>query len=252
MQLTNKTALVTGGGSGIGSATVDALAAEGAALVVCDIDAGAGQAVVDRVLARDGRASLVVMDVTDPEAHMTAVAEAERLFGGLDIAVNCAGISVGPSKVQRVVHETSIDEWRRVMAINVDGIFLGLVAQVPAMIRRGGGSIVNIGSVMSVVARTKLSPYVTSKHAVIGLTKAAAVDCAEHGIRVNAVGPGYIDSPLLAYKPAEVRDVYAKLHPLGRMGTPAEVAQAVVWLASSRSSFCTGSFYAVDGGYSAL
>ena len=247
-----KVAIVTGGGSGIGAATAEVLARDGASVLVCDLDVDSAASTAHLITSTGGAAMPFQMDVTDAQAHARAVAEAERLYGGLDIAVNCAGISVGPSKLQHTVQDTELSDWQRILDVNVNGVFYGMRAAVPMMIKRGGGSIVNVGSVMSVVARTKLSAYVTSKHAVLGLTKAAALDCAEHGIRVNAVGPGYVDTPLLHYKTAETRRAYAQLHPLGRLAKAGEVAELIAWLCSDKSSFTTGSFYAVDGGYSAV
>ncbi len=245
----DKVALVTGAASGIGSATATAMARQGTRVLVCDIDQKGGDRVAETITADGGVASFFRLDVTELDTHLGAVEQATRRYGGLDVAVNCAGISVGPSKTQRPVHQVDIDDWRRILDVNVNGMFYGLQAQIPAMIARGGGSIVNVGSVMSVVARTQLSPYVTSKHAVLGLTKAAALDCAPYGIRVNSVGPGYVDTPLLAQKDELTRRTYAELHPLNRMATPQEVAETILWLCGDSSSFSTGAHYAVDGGY---
>ena len=247
----NKVSLVTGASSGIGAATATAIGREGGIVMVCDIDREKGQSIADSITFAGGKAIFFHLDVTEPDAHRAAVAEAKRLFGGLDVAVNCAGISVGPSMTQRAVHEVDLDDWRQIMNVNVDGVFYGMRAQIPMMIERGQGAIVNVASVMSVVARTTLSPYVTSKHAVLGLTKAAALDCAVHRIRINAVGPGYVDTPLLAQKDAETRRAYAQLHPLNRMARAEEVAESILWLCSDRSSFTTGAYYPVDGGFTA-
>ena len=245
----DKVALVTGAASGIGSATAAALGRDGARVLVCDIAEDAGNRVTQTITAAGGLASFFHLDVREAARHLLAVEEAQRLYGGLDIAVNCAGISVGSSGVQRPVHEVDVQDWLQILDVNVNGMFYGIKAQVPAMRARGGGSIVNVGSVMSVVARTQLSAYVASKHAVLGLTKAAALDCAPHGIRVNSVGPGYVDTPLLAGKDDQTRRAYAELHPLNRMATAQEVAGTVLWLSGDSSSFSTGAHYAVDGGY---
>ena len=247
----NKIALVTGAGSGIGAATAFAIASEGGAVMICDIDEKAGRQTADSITSAGGKASFFRLDVTNAESHRETVAEIRRQFGGLDVAVNCAGISVGPSKQQRVVHEVELDDWQKIMDVNLNGVFYGMRAQIPMMIERGQGAIVNVASVMSVVARNKLSPYVASKHAMLGLTKAAAIDCAVHRIRVNAVGPGYVDTALLAQKDAETRSLYASLHPMNRMARPEEVAEAILWLCGEKSSFSTGAYYPVDGGYTA-
>ncbi len=245
----DKVALVTGGASGIGSATTTALARQGTRVLLCDIDAAGGVRGAEAITAQGGVASFFHLDVTEPDHHLLAVEQATRLYGGLDMAVNCAGISVGPSKIQHPIHQTDVQDWLQIFNVNVNGMFYGVQAQVPAMIARGGGSIVNVGSVMSVVARRQLSPYVASKHAVLGLTRAAALDCAPHNIRVNSVGPGYVDTPLLAQKDEQTRRAYAELHPLNRMATAQEVAETILWLCSDSSSFSTGAHYAVDGGY---
>lgn len=249
-KMINKVALVTGAASGIGAATCIAIAREGGAVLVGDVDEAGGLQTVETITRAGGSASFFYLDVTQPDLHYAAVAEVQNLYGGLDVAVNCAGISVGPSKVQRPVYEVDADDWHRILDVNLNGMFYGLKAQIPAMIERGAGSIVNVGSVMSAVARTSLSPYVASKHAVLGLTKAAALDCAALGIRVNAVAPGYVDTPLLAQKDAITRRAYADLHPLGRrMARAEEVVEAILWLASEKSSFSTGALLSVDGGF---
>lgn len=247
----DKVALITGAASGIGAATAIAIAREGAAVMVCDMDRDKGRQTVELISAAGGRACYCYLDVTEPDSHYSSVAEIKRLFGGLDVAVNCAGVSVGPSKVQLPIHETELRDWRHVIDVNLNGVFYGMRAQIPQMIERGGGSIVNVGSINSVVGRLRLSPYVASKHAVLGLTKAAAIDCAVHRIRVNAVGPGYVDTPMQASRDAETRQSYERLHPLNRFARADEIAEAIVWLCSDKSSFTTGAFHAVDGGYTA-
>lgn len=247
----DKVALVTGAASGIGAATAMAIAREGAAVMVCDMDQDKGRQTVERICAAGGRARFFRLDVTQPDAHCDAVAEIQRVYGGLDIAVNCAGVSVGPSKVQRPIHETEVRDWLHVLDVNLNGVFYGMRAQIPQMIERGGGSIVNVGSINCVVGRVRLSPYVSSKHAVLGLTRAAALDCAEHRIRINAVGPGYVDTPMQAGRDTETRKAYERLHPLNRFARADEIAEAILWLCSDKASFTTGTFHAVDGGYTA-
>lgn len=252
MTLEARIALVTGAASGIGAATALLLAQSGAVVIAADKNLAAADAVARSAQQSGWTVHAMALDVTEPIQHLELVTQVESRHGGLDIAVNCAGISVGRSGVQHPVHETALEDWHDVMNVDVNGIFYGLRAQIPALIRRGGGAIVNVASVMSVVARDRLSPYVTAKHAVLGLTRAAAIDAAPHGIRINAVGPGYVDTALLAYKPQEVRERYARLHALNRMALAEEVAESILWLCGPKSSFSTGAFHAVDGGYTAL
>lgn len=252
MATASKVVLITGAASGIGAATAGTFARDGWSVLIGDIDEARGQDAASSLASSGGVARFCRLDVRDPESHVRAVADAEKQYGRLDAAVNCAGVSVGPSKAQKPLQEVDITDWRHILEINVDGVFYGMRAQIPALIRAGGGAIVNVASIMSVVARTNLSPYVASKHAVLGLTKAAALDCAEHSIRVNCVGPGYVDTPLLAQKDPETRRAYAALHPLNRMARPDEVAEAILWLCGEKSSFSTGAYLALDGGYTAI
>jgi NAD(P)-dependent dehydrogenase (short-subunit alcohol dehydrogenase family) len=176
---------------------------------------------------------------------MAAVAHAEDLFGGLDVAVNNAGISGEFRKTADHTPET----WRQVMDINLSGVFFGVRAQVPAMLRRGGGSIVNISSILGQVGHVDLAPYVAAKHGVVGLTRTVALDYGRQNVRCNAVGPAFIRTRLLDNVPEEGRRGLADLHALGRLGEVKEVAELVSFLASDRASFLTGNYYAADGGY---
>ncbi|SFP26291.1 SDR family NAD(P)-dependent oxidoreductase [Variovorax sp. 770b2] len=249
MSLDNRSALVTGAGSGIGRAIALALAREGASVLAADIDEAAARDTAASIEATGGRALARVLDVRQPQQHTEAVAEAVRAFGGLHIAVNNAGVSTGPSGAYRALADIDLDDWRHLTAVNLDGTFFGLRAQIPALLASGGGSIVNIASVMAVSARANLGAYVASKHGVLGLTRAAAVDYAQQKVRVNAIGPGYIDTPMLARKDAIAREGIAGWHPMGRLGSAQEIAELAAWLASERASFVTGAFYPVDGGY---
>jgi NAD(P)-dependent dehydrogenase (short-subunit alcohol dehydrogenase family) len=237
-------ALVTGGGSGIGEACAKTLAERGAKVLVADLHADAAE----RVAAEIGGAALAhTVDVSDPEACRLMVDAAVEAFGGLHVAVNNAGIG----GEQNPVGSYSVEGWRTVQSVNLDGVFYCMRAELPVMIAAGGGSIINMSSILGSVGFASAGAYVAAKHGVVGLTRAAALDHAADGVRVNAVGPGFIDTPLLAAAPAEVIAGVASLHPLGRLGTSQEVAELVAFLASARASNTTGAYYTTDGGYTA-
>lgn len=240
-ELNGKVALVTGGASGIGEACIRVFHASGAKVVIADLSEEAGAKLAAEL--GDGAASVRV-DVADPESCEAMVHFAIQQFGRLDIAVNNAGISTELAPIA----ETSVEDWRKVVGINLDGVFYCLKAQIPAM-EKTGGSIVNIASIMGAIARDGAAPYISSKHGVVGLTKAAALECVSKNIRVNAIGPGYVETPLLKKATLEHLDQIASLHPIGRLAKPAEIASAVAFLASSAASFITGAYYPVDGGY---
>jgi NAD(P)-dependent dehydrogenase (short-subunit alcohol dehydrogenase family) len=244
-ELEGKIALVTGAGAGIGEACALRLAQGGAKVAVVDIDLEAAERVAGMI---GGEAIAIRGDVSDPAAAEEMVAETVRRLGGLQIAVNNAG--VGGDRVPTGDH--SDESWRRVMSVNLDGVFYCTRAEIRAMRSSGGGSIVNMASILGSVGFPDSVGYVAAKHGVVGLTKTAALDHAADGIRVNAVGPGFIATPLLkANMGAEEQAAVGALHPLGRLGEPAEVAELVAWLASDAASFVTGSYHAIDGGYAA-
>lgn len=247
--LGGKVALVTGGGSGIGRAVALAFAREGAKVVVSDVRADEGLETLGLLRSAGGEAIFVQLDVARPEDMRAAVARAEERFEVLNVACNNAGFSRGPTGEYRPVAEVALEDWRAVMEVNLEGVFHGLQAQIPAMVRAGGGAIVNVASVMGSVAAPGLGPYVAAKHGVVGLTRAAALDYAAAGVRINCVAPGFIDTPLLAKRDTATRERLAGLHPLGRIGRPEEVAELVVWLCSDQASFVTGAYYPCDGGY---
>lgn len=245
-ELGGKVALVTGAGSGIGAAIAAELVRAGALVAVVDLDPAAAEGTA----ARLGRSALAVQaDVRTESGARQMVASAVRAFGRLDVAVNNAGITLGATTS---TCDTTLEDWRRVMAVNLDGMFLCLREQIGAMRAVGGGSVVNIASVLGLNAQAGASAYVASKHAVIGLTKVAAMEYAAEGIRVNAVAPGVIDTAMMAAKSAPERAEIVGRHALGRLGAPEEIAAMVRFLASPASSFVTGSVHLVDGGYSAV
>jgi NAD(P)-dependent dehydrogenase (short-subunit alcohol dehydrogenase family) len=245
-----KVALVTGGGSGIGRATATAFADAGASVVVADLDDAAMDDAVKAIKDAGGQATGVRTDVsraTDVE-HM--VRTATDTYGGLDVAFNNAGIEAAPLPIADVTEE----EWDRVQSINAKGVWLSMKYEIPAMLTRGGGAIVNASSILGLVGSSNGSLYAATKHAVAGMTKCAALDYAQLGIRVNATSPGMIETPLMVRTAANMDvppDAFHGMHPIGRMGHPTEVADAVLWLCSDAASFVTGVMLPVDGGYSA-
>jgi NAD(P)-dependent dehydrogenase (short-subunit alcohol dehydrogenase family) len=246
-EVSGRAAIVTGGGSGIGRAVARMLARGGAAVLVVDRAADSAKRVTAEIAEEGGTAREFVADVSDPDAVAAMVAAAGEL-GPLRIAVNNAGI-VGEI---RPVGEVPIDDWRRVIEVNLSSVFYCIRAEVPAMIAAGGGSIVNMASVLGGVGFANAAAYVSAKHGVVGLTKAAALEYAPSGVRVNAVGPGFITTPLLEANlgPEEIAFLGSQ-HAVGRMGTPEEVAGLVAFLAGDTATFVTGSFHLVDGGYAA-
>ncbi|RJK98639.1 SDR family oxidoreductase [Paracoccus aestuarii] len=243
-----RTAVVTGAASGIGREIALELGRSGALVVVSDLQEDGCQRVVDEITEAGRQARVFAADVTDEAAMRSLVAFAEAEGGGLHMAVNNAGVG-GPSLP---TGEYPAEGWRRVIDINLNGVFYGMRWQIPAMERAGGGAIVNMSSILGSVGFANAAPYVAAKHALLGLTKTAAMEYAQKGVRVNAVGPAFIDTPLLsANLSAEVMAGLAALHPLGRIGTAAEVSALTCFLLSSRASFITGSYHLVDGGYTA-
>jgi NAD(P)-dependent dehydrogenase (short-subunit alcohol dehydrogenase family) len=215
-------------------------------VLVSDINEAGGEETVKEITAEGGTAVFYKSDSSSIEDNRQLVEKAVDEYGGLHIACNNAGIG-GPLGATA---DYPIDGWNKVIGINLSGVFYGMHFQVAAMLKSGGGAIVNIASILGAVG-TRFSPaYVAAKHGVVGLTKATALEYASQGVRVNSIGPGYILTPLLtnALDEATLEQVKS-LHPIGRLGTSEEVAELALWLSSDKASFVTGSYYAVDGGY---
>jgi len=242
----NKVAFITGGNSGIGKAVAVLMAREGAKVMIADIQEN--KETLEEVLKEGTDARFITCDVSNPEDVEKAVTETIEVFGSLDIGVNNAGI-VDASPI----HEKSIEEWQRVININLSGVFYGMKYQIAQMRKQEtGGAIVNMGSIMSQVAEFGIGSYASSKHGLVGLTKVAALENGTNNIRVNAIGPGYIETPLLmdnAAQNVEYRSYMESKHAMKRLGKPEEIAKVVLFLASDDASFCTGAYLPVDGGY---
>jgi NAD(P)-dependent dehydrogenase (short-subunit alcohol dehydrogenase family) len=243
-----KVALVTGAAGGIGSATARKFAAAGARVVVADIDLDGASAVVEEIRDAGGDASAVAVDVSDAASVAAMVAFAVTTYGGLDIAHNNAGIVGAGANIADMPDET----WQRGIDVMLSGVFYGIKHQVPAMLARGGGTIINTSSGAGLIGFPGMANYVAAKHGVIGLTKTAALEYIGQGIRINAICPGTARSRMVdewMQGSAEAEAQVAALHPIGRIADADEIAEAVLWLASPASSFVVGIAMPVDGGY---
>ena len=245
-QFTDKVALVTGAASGIGRTTAQFYAREGANVVVSDIDVNGGQETVQLIKQAGGDAFFIKTNVSNPADCENLVRQTIEKYGRLDYACNNAGIG----GEQNLTADYSREGWQKVIDINLSGVFYCMKYEIPAILKNGG-AIVNMASVLGQVSFATSPAYVAAKHGVVGLTKNAAVEYASSGIRVNVVGPAFIRTPMIAKLEGDTQtlDMLVSLHPMGRLGTPEEVAELVVWLSSQRASFITGAYFAVDGGY---
>jgi NAD(P)-dependent dehydrogenase (short-subunit alcohol dehydrogenase family) len=248
-QFEGKVAFVTGGGSGIGREASLRLAAGSAKVVISDVDEAGGNETVALIEGAGGTAMFVRANVAEPAEVEAAIAATVEAYGGLNIVVNNAGIG-GEANL---TGDYSLEGWHKVIDINLHGVFYGMRYGIPAILASGGGSIVNVSSILGLVGWASAPAYVAAKHAVSGLTKAAATEYAQQGIRVNSVHPGFIETPLLTKAGitpgTDGYNFIASKHAMNRLGVAEEVANLIVWLASDEASFVTGSQMAVDGGY---
>lgn len=243
--LQGKTALVTGAASGIGKAIALLYGQHGANVMVSDVDEGPGQQVTEQLKAVGVNARFVKANVGDPAQCQHLVRETVSAFGSLDIACNNAGIG---GELNMTV-DYSLEGWQQIINVNLNSVFFCLKYELAVMLEQGKGVIVNMASILGQVGTAGSPGYVAAKHGLVGLTQTAALENAPTGIRINAVGPGYIDTPLLSQLPPETKQQLISLHPIGRLGRAEEVAELVIWLSSDKASFVTGAYYPVDGGY---
>ncbi len=246
--LSGKVAIVTGAATGVGESIARRLFAGGVRLVVVGHDKSGLDSLLNDINPGGARSRAVEGDVRDGACIAKAASVAAEAFGGLHIAVNNAG-TPGPGNI--LIVDLSLDDWDAVIGTNLTGMFLSLKAELPLIVKSGGGAILNLSSANSVVGMAGLAAYTTTKHGVIGLTRTAALEYADKNVRVNCIGPSYVATPRMKEMPPEALDMLGHLHPLGRLATREEVAEFAAFQVSDQASFCTGGFYPVDGGYTA-
>jgi NAD(P)-dependent dehydrogenase (short-subunit alcohol dehydrogenase family) len=242
-----KVAIVTGAASGIGKSVAEHFAQDGIAVVLSDVNQTLGEQAAEQIRQAGGQVTFVMADVSCPPDCEYVVDVALTQYGRLDYACNNAGIG----GEQNQTADLSIEGWQHILAINLSGVFYCMKYQIPAMLQSGGGAIINMASILAQVGFAGAAGYVAAKHGVVGLTQAAALEYAPQGIRINAVGPGFISTPMIheLEEDMELKRGLVGLHPIGRLGRPEEVAEMVIWLSSEKASFVTGAYYPVDGGY---
>ena len=247
MTLHGKVALVTGAAAGIGQAAAVAFAREGARVVVADLDEERGRETVSTIEKKAGEALFVKANVTREEEVAAMVGSAVEHFGGLDCAFNNAGVA----GARMLTHEYDEAEWERIVQVHMKGVWLCMKHEIAHMLGHAGGAIVNTSSIAGLVGYSGACPYVAAKHGIVGMSKSAALEYAEHGLRVNCVNPGWTRTELISYLIAtpEAAQQIEERHPLGRLAEPPEIAEAVVWLCSDKASFVTGVALPVDGGF---
>ena len=245
MPFQNKVALVTGSGSGIGEATAKRLSREGATIVVADVDPQGGERVVKDINAEGGRAAFVQTDVSDEQQTEAMVQFAVDTFGGLHLAVNNAGFGEAPSPM----HQLEPSVFDRVIAVDLKGVWLCMRAELAHFVNNGGGAIVNTASGAGLKAVPGLTAYTAAKHGVVGLTRTGAIDYIKQDIRINAVAPGAVTTPLLLSQAKEQIAAISALMPTGRVARPEEIAAGIVWLLSDEASYVTGTILEIDGGF---
>ncbi len=246
-EFNGRVAIVTGASSGIGRTSALFYARDGAKVVVSDLNKDGGQETVQLIQAAGGDAFFVKTDVSNPSDCEELVKKTVEKYGRLDLACNNAGIG-GESNLTA---DYSVNGWQKVIDVNLSGVFYCMKYEIAEMLNTGGGAIVNMASILGQVGFASAPAYVAAKHGVIGLTRDAALEYAAKGIRINAIGPAFISTPLISALESnpEAYNNLVALHPLGRLGKPEEVAELVVWLSSNRASYITGSYYPIDGGY---